>query len=122
MPVDPVPESSGTRRPIEESTTTTDGLGGGEQLAPTVGEPAALPRATMGAIGSLEVDARVADTAPESRAKKPVVPKEQAVLPKASEGMVGHAVWPSSPLVVPPATEEDEVEEIKREEARPQAV
>ena len=37
--------------------------------------------------------------------------------------MVRHAVRPQSPLVVPPATaEEDEVEEIKRKESRPQAV
>ena len=39
-------------------------------------------------------------------------------LPEVPEGMVGHVVWPSSPLVVPPATEEeDKVEEIKREES-----
>ena len=122
MPVDPVPESSGTRRPIEESTTTTDGLGGGEQLAPTVGEPAALPRATMGAIGSLEVDARVTDATPESRAEKSVEPEEQTVLPEALEGMVRHAVRPLNPLVVPLAMEEDEVKEIEHEEARPQAI
>ena len=34
-----------------------------------------------------------------------------------SEGVVGHAVQPPSPQVVPPATEEDEVEEIEHEEA-----
>ena len=44
------------------------------------------------------------------------------MLPKASEGVVGHAVQPPSPQVVPPATEEDEVEEIEHEEARPQAI
>ena len=36
--------------------------------------------------------------------------------------MVEHAVRPPSPLVVPLATEEDEVKEIEREEARPQVV
>ena len=45
------------------------------------------------------------------------------MLPQALEGVVGHAVRPSSPLVVPPAAkEEDEVEEIEREESRPQSV
>ncbi|XP_066310893.1 uncharacterized protein [Miscanthus floridulus] len=37
--------------------------------------------------------------------------------------MVEHAVQPSSPLVAPPdVEEEDEVEEIEREESRPQAI
>ena len=51
-----------------------------------------------------------------------MVPKEQTTLLEASEGMVRHAVRPSSPLVVPPAVKEDKGEEIEREEARPQAV
>ena len=59
----------------------------------------------------------------EYGAEKPVVLEEQAALPKTSEGMVGHAVRPPSPQVAPPAAEEeDEVEEIEREESRPQAV
>ena len=46
------------------------------------------------------------------------MPEEQTVLPEASKGMVGHVVRPQSPLVVPPAVEEeDEVEEIEREES-----
>ena len=37
--------------------------------------------------------------------------------------MVGPTIWPPSPQVVPPAaTEEEEVEEIVRDEPRPQAV
>ena len=37
--------------------------------------------------------------------------------------MVGHAVRPLSPLVVPPAAEEeDEVEEIEHDESRPHAI
>ena len=49
--------------------------------------------------------------------------EEQTTLPKASKGMDGHAVWPRSPSVVPPAAaEEDEVEEIERAEPRPQSV
>ena len=49
-------------------------------------------------------------------------PEEQTALLEALEGVVGHAMWPLSPLVVPPAIEEDKVEEIEREEAQPQAV
>ena len=45
------------------------------------------------------------------------------MLPKASMGMVGHAIQTRSPLVVPPTMEEeDEVEEIECEESLPQAV
>ena len=75
-----------------------------------------------GAAGSSEAKTGVADAAPESRAEKPVLPEEQTALLKASEGVVGHAVRPPSPLVVPPATEVDEVEVIEHEETRPQAV
>ena len=91
-------------------------------MAPTVDEPATVLEATVGAAGPSEVEAGVADAAQESRAEKPVVPKEQTTLPEASDGVVRHAMWPSSPLVVPLAMEEDEVVEIEHEEARPQAV
>ena len=105
---------------VSSSTTTTaDGLGYREQLAPTADESAAVPRAVVGAAGSLEVDARVANAAPESATGKLMVPEEQTMLPESSGGMVGHVVRPPSPQVVPPAMEEDDVEEIEREESRP---
>ena len=66
---------------------------------------AAVPEATTGAAGTLGAEARVADTALEAGAKKPVVPEEQMALPKASKGMVGHTVRPRNPLVVPPREE-----------------
>ena len=92
-------------------------------MASMADEPVAVLGATMGAAGPWKAEAGVADTTPESRSEKPIVPEEKSVLPKASEGVVGHAVRPPSPLVVPPAMEEeDEVEEIEREESRPQAV
>jgi len=79
---------------------------------------ATMPGATTEAAGASEADAGVVDTASESRAENPVVAEEPTVLPEASEGMVGHAVRPCSPMVVPPATEEeDKVEEIEREES-----
>ena len=70
----------------------------------------------------MEADAGVAVVTLESRAEKPVVPEEPTALPEASGGVVGHAVRPPSPLVVPLAMEEYEVEEIEHEEARPQVV
>ena len=45
-------------------------------MASMANEPTTMPRATVGATGSLEADAGVADATPESRAKKPVVPEE----------------------------------------------
>ena len=83
---------------------------------------ATMPGATTEAAGASEADAGVVDTASESRAENPVVAEEPTVLPEASEGMVGHAMRPPSPLVAPPAMKEDEVEEIEHEETRPQAV
>jgi len=61
------------------------------------------------------------ETAPsatvETRAEKLSAPKEQTAVPDSSEGMVGPAIRPLSPKVVPSATmEEDKVEEIMRDE------
>ena len=87
-------------------------------MAPTADGSTTMPRATIKATGASEADAGVAVVTLESRAEKPVVPEEPTALPEASGGVVGHAVRPPSPLVVPPAVEEeDEVEEIEREES-----
>ena len=83
---------------------------------------ATVPEATAIAAGSLEADAGVADTTPESVVDKSVVLKEQTMLPQASKGVVRHAIRPPSPLVVPSDAEEDEVEEIEHEESCPQAI
>ena len=81
-------------------------------------ELVAVPRAIGGAARPLEVEARVSDAMLETRADKLVVPEEQTTLHEASEGVVGHTMQTLSPLVVPPAVEEeDEVEEIKHEES-----
>ena len=51
------------------------------------------------------------------------MPKEQTALLEELGGMVGPAIRPPCPQVVPPTTiEEDEVEEIEHDEPRPQAV
>ena len=86
-------------------------------MAPTVDGLAAV------ATRSSEVTPRDTDPALESMVEKLVVPEEQTTFPKVLKGVVRHDIWPPSPLVVPPATEEeDEMEEIEREESRPQAV
>ena len=113
MPTDPVPESSGARRPVEESTAPAGGLGGGERLGPTADGSVAMPGATAETAGSSAANAGDAGATPESAAAKPVAPEEQPAPPEASQGVVGLAVRPRSPPVVPlAAAEEDEVEEI----------
>ena len=78
--------------------------------------------ATAEAVRSSGVEAGQSHSTPESRTEKPMVLGEQTALPEVSEGVVGHTIRPPSPPVVPLAVEEDEVEEIEHEEARPQAV
>ena len=61
-------------------------------------------------------------TTVESVAEELSAPKEQTAIPDTSEGVVGPAIRPPSPKVVPSAAlEEDEVEEIVRDEPRPQS-
>ena len=83
---------------------------------------AAVPGAMAVAVGSSEATARVANAAPKSRAEEVAVLGKQTTLPEVSQGVVGLTVRPPRPQVVPPAVAEDEVEEIEREESRPQAV
>ena len=121
--MDPILESPGDRQHAGEPVAAVGGLGGGEQLSSMVNESATAPSATAGAAGSSRVEAVVTSIALESRAENPTVSKEQTALPEASEGMVGPAIRPPSSQVVPPAAaEEDEVEEIERDEPRPQAI
>ena len=106
MPVDPILESPSAREHAGEPIAAPGGLGCSERLSTTANESATAPSATA-----------------ESGTEKLSAPKEQTALPDASEGMVRPAIRPSSPQVVPPAaTEEDEVEEIVRDEPRPQSV
>jgi len=118
MPVDPIPEPPGAQQPTEESTTPSAGLGSDERLASVVYGSAAVPEAMVGTARSSGAEAGVIGVALESEAEKPAMLEEQTVLPKAFEGVVGHAVRPQSSLWVPPAMEEeDEVEEIEHEES-----
>jgi len=123
MPVDPILESPGARQHAGEPIATVGRLGGGEQLSSMANESATAPSATVGTAGTSAVEAVVTSITPESRAENLVVPKEQTALPESLEGIVGPAIRPPSPQVVPLATiEDDEVEEIEHKEPQPQAV
>ena len=106
MPVDPILESPSARQHARESIAAPGALGGSDRLSTTTNESAIAPSATA-----------------ESGAENPAVLREPMALPDASEGMVGAAIRTPSPQVVPPATtEENEVEDIIRDEPRPQSV
>ena len=120
MPVDPILESPGARQHGGEAIAAVGGLGGVKRLSSTANESVTAPSATAGTVGSSRVEAIVTSVAPKSGAENLAMPKEQTALPEASEGMVGPAIRPPSPQVVPPATvEEDKVEEIECDEPRP---
>ena len=120
MPVDPIPESPSARQPEEESTAIASRLGGGEQLAPAADGLVTIPRETAGIAESLGADVGVADVALASGLEKPAMLEEQTALPEKLECMVGLAIQPPSPQVVPHAAAEvDEVEEIVRAEPQP---
>ena len=107
--MDPILESLSARQHTGEPIAAPGGLGGSERLSMTANELAAAPSAPS--------------TTAEFGAENLAVPREPTALPDASEGMVGPAIRPPSPQMVPLATvEEDEVEEIEHEEPRPQAV
>ena len=53
----------------------------------------------------------------ESGAEKPMVPEEQTTLLEASEGVVGHAIQPLSPMVVLPAATKEEKVEIEHDKS-----
>ena len=100
-----------------EPIAAVRGLGGSEQLSSTANESVIAPSATAGTTGSSGVEAVVTGIMSRSWAENLATPKDQTAPPEASEGMVGPAIRPPSPQVVPPAVaEDDEVEEIKHEE------
>ena len=77
----------------------------------------------MEAAGAVGAETRVAGEVPEFGAAEPTAAEDQTAPPEASLGMVGPAVWPLSPQVVPPTTaKEDKVEEIEHDEPRTQTV
>ena len=61
MSVDPIPESPCARQPVDESTTATGGLGGGEKLASGLATVLEVVGENAGSSG---VEARATDAAP----------------------------------------------------------
>ena len=106
MPVDHIQESPSVREHIGEPIAAPGGLDSRKRLPTTANESVTVP-----------------STMVESVAEKLSAPKEQMAVPETSKGVVGSAIRAPSPKVVSPAAmEEDEVEEIVRDEPRPQAV
>ena len=65
---DSVPESLGARRFAKDSTTTADGVGGGERSATTMGDSTEMLGATARAAKSSKAEVGAADSMPESGA------------------------------------------------------
>ena len=93
MLVDPIPKSLVARLPTEESTIAAGGLDGGVRLASMVDGSVMVSEVTMKTAGSSGAEAGATDVTLAFGAEGPVVPVEQTVPPKASEGVVGHARW-----------------------------
>ena len=92
---DSVPESPGVCQFVEDSTTATDGVRGGERLVTMADDSVETPGATMRAIESFEAGA--ADAMAESRAQRPTASEERATCPEMPQGVVGRSVQPPSP-------------------------
>ena len=61
-------ESMGAHRFVEDSTTTADGVGGGERLVTTAGDSTETPGATVRAVKSIEAGVGATDIKLESGA------------------------------------------------------
>ena len=100
------------------------GLGDGEWSALAEDGLATTREAMVGTIGPSGSKTGAASAAPKCGSTEPEVREELTAQPEAAQGMVGPAVRPKSPPVVPPAAmeEEDVVEEIIRAEHQTQSV
>ena len=120
MPTAPVRESLSARQTEDGSATTASGPGGGESLAHTTGASATATEAATENISTLEMEAAANVDAPEAEEATSTMAEEQLAPPVATLGVVGAAVRPQSPPVVPRAmVEEDEVVEIVRAVPKP---
>ena len=101
MPDAPILESSSARQQEERSTAFVGGLGSGEPLAQITDASATTPEATIGTVRPSRAEATVAGDAPEPKEANPMTAEEQMLPPKALPGMVGPAVRPQSPPMMP---------------------
>ena len=79
---DSILESPATHRFAEDSTTTVDGVGGGERSVTTRGDSTEMPGAIERAAESSKVEAGAAGAVLELGAQRPAVSKEQEAHPK----------------------------------------
>ena len=123
MPTAPVQESPSARQTEDRLATAANGPGGGESLAHTTGASATATEAMTENISTLEAKAAAVVDAPDAKEATPTTAEEQLAPPAAMLGVVGAAVQPQSPPMVPRAmTEEDEVVEIEHAVPKPQSV
>ena len=114
MPNAPIRESPSARPTEDGPAAAASGPGDGESLAHTTGASATASEATTEKLDTLEAETTAVVDAPEAKDAAPSTAEEQPSPPTAMPGVVGAAVQPRSPPVVPQATtEEDEVVEIE---------
>jgi len=115
MPTAPIQESSSAQQIEDGPAAAASGPGDGESLAHTTGASATTTEAVTENVNTLEAEAATIVDAPEAKEATPSMAEEQLTSPAATSGVVGAAVQPRSPPVVPQSTaEEDEVVEIER--------
>ena len=92
-------------------------------MAHTTGASATATEATTKKVDTLEVETAAVVDAPEAKDATPSTVEEQTLSPAGMPGVVGAAVRPQSPPVVPQATvEEDKVVEIERAAPKPKSI
>ena len=123
MPTAPDWESPSARQTEDGPAAAASGPGDGESLAHTTGASATATEAATEKVDTLEAETTAVVDALEAKDATPSMAEEQPSPPAAMPGVVGAAVRPQSPLVVPQATAEvDEVVEIERAAPKPQSV
>lgn len=123
MTTAPIQESLSARRIEDGPAATPSRPGDGESLAHTTGASATATMATTEKVVTLETKTAAVVDAPEVTDATLSTAEEQTSSPAGMPGVVGAAVRPQSPLVVPQATaEEVEVVEIECAAPKPQSV
>ena len=116
----PVQESPSARRTEDGPAAAPSRPGDGESLAHTTGASPTATVATTEKVNTFEMETAAVVDALEVKDATPSTAEEQTSSPAGMPGVVGAAVRPQSPLVVPQATaEEDEVVEIERATPKP---
>ena len=123
MTTAPVRESPSARRTEDGPAAAPSRPGDGESLAHTTSASATATSAATEKAIAMEAETAAVVDAPEAIDATPSTAVEQTSSPTGMLGVVGAAVRPRSPPMVPQATaEEDEVVEIEHAAPEPQSV